>query len=97
MTAAITFAQSPPETKLSVVAPLCPKLVPIAPPVSVVKKPFPHPPPEAVVESPAKKNAGGLACFLTVEMGDAVARAARPIWHKRENCIFGKRKECVRI
>jgi hypothetical protein len=74
-TAAKTFAQSPPLTKLTVVAPLCPKFVPIAPLTKVVRNPFPHPPPlpdgGAVVESPARKKAAGFALLSTPERGDA--------------------------
>ena len=50
--------------KVTVVAPFTPKLVPIAPFCKVVRNPAPHPPPSvlctAVVESPAKKKAGGF-------------------------------------
>lgn len=75
-------AQSAPETKDAVVAPLWPKLVPIAL-WRVVKNPFPQPPPQhdcaAVVESPARKNAWGeVARHSSVDgTGDAAATNAK--------------------
>jgi hypothetical protein len=71
-----TSPQSPSTTKETVVAPLWPKFEPMEPLCRVLRKPLPQPPPQqpwaAVVESPARKNAGGPWTRLCC--GDAVVR-----------------------
>lgn len=63
-TAARTESQSPPERNEAVVAPLWPKFVPVEEDEREATKASPQPPSGAVVESPARMKAGGLARFV---------------------------------
>ena len=63
-TAESTESQSPPERNKPVVAPLWPKLVPVEEEDREDTKASPQPPSGAVVESPARKKAGGRARFV---------------------------------
>jgi len=73
----MTLAQSPPATNDAVVAPLWPWLMPQEGGCRKERKPLPQPPFMAVVESPARKKAGGLSRVFVLqgheaEVGDAV-------------------------
>ena len=63
----MTLAQAPPAMNEAVVAPLWPWLMPQEGGWRKERKPLPQPPFMAVVESPARKKAGGLDRLFAVQ------------------------------